>query len=257
MDSRAFHVNGTKMGPKTASPRRARLTATRLDALHSQATAYDVPDPDYPGLMLHVAARKANGSAGAKSWQWRFYWMGKREKITLGRYPHAGLADAYDGVRRAREMIEKGIDPRKAALGRTRSAATPVASGAVHVAAPNSIEALVEEFLTRFITPHRKRPEEVRRILEKEVLSSWGGRDARTIKPRDVLALLDGIVDRGSPVMANRVAFPAHTTVQVCRAPGPDRDNAGAIALCAGRRGEAAQTGLGRYRTRRAPHARG
>ena len=32
------------------------------------------------------------------------------------------------------------------------------------------------------------------------------GRDARTIKPREVVELLDGIVQRGSRVMANRVA---------------------------------------------------
>jgi len=38
------------------------------------------------------------------------------------------------------------------------------------------------------------------------VLTTWNGRDARTIKPREVIDLLDGIVDRGSPVMANRTA---------------------------------------------------
>jgi integrase len=48
--------------------------------------------------------------------------------------------------------------------------------------------------------------EEVVRILKKDVLTTWNGRDARTIKPREVIDLLDGIVDRGSPVMANRTA---------------------------------------------------
>jgi integrase len=38
------------------------------------------------------------------------------------------------------------------------------------------------------------------------VLTEWKGRDARTISPREVIDLLDGIVDRGSPVMANRAA---------------------------------------------------
>ena len=38
------------------------------------------------------------------------------------------------------------------------------------------------------------------------VLPIWKGRDARTIKPREVVELLDGIVQRGSRVMANRVA---------------------------------------------------
>jgi len=47
---------------------------------------------------------------------------------------------------------------------------------------------------------------EVVRILKKDVLSVWHGRDARTIKPREVVDLLDGIVGRGSPVQANRTA---------------------------------------------------
>jgi integrase len=37
------------------------------------------------------------------------------------------------------------------------------------------------------------------------VLPRWGSRDARTIKPREVIELLDEIADR-APVMANRVA---------------------------------------------------
>jgi integrase len=45
-------------------------------------------------------------------------------------------------------------------------------------------------------------------MLDKDVLSAdaWKGRDARTIKPREVIELLDGIVERGSPVAANRTA---------------------------------------------------
>jgi hypothetical protein len=38
------------------------------------------------------------------------------------------------------------------------------------------------------------------------VLSAWKGRDARTIEAHEVIELLDGIVERGSNVMANRVA---------------------------------------------------
>lgn len=40
-------------------------------------------------------------------------------------------------------------------------------------------------------------------MLQKE---GWAGRDARTIKPREVIELLDKIVSRGSKVQANRVA---------------------------------------------------
>jgi integrase len=43
-------------------------------------------------------------------------------------------------------------------------------------------------------------------MLRRDVLPEWRGRDARTIKPREVIELLDKIVARGKPIMANRTA---------------------------------------------------
>jgi integrase len=60
--------------------------------------------------------------------------------------------------------------------------------------------------MERFIRPHRKHPDHVQRILNVELLPYLGARDVRTIKPRDIIDLLDRIVERGSPIMANRVA---------------------------------------------------
>lgn len=46
----------------------------------------------------------------------------------------------------------------------------------------------------------------MKRVLNADVLPEWSDRDARTITSREVIELLDKIVDRGSPVMANRTA---------------------------------------------------
>jgi hypothetical protein len=43
-------------------------------------------------------------------------------------------------------------------------------------------------------------------MINADVLPQWSDRDARTITSREVIELLDKIVDRGSPVMANRTA---------------------------------------------------
>jgi integrase len=56
------------------------------------------------------------------------------------------------------------------------------------------------------VRKQRKRPEYVERFLAADVLPVWGTRDARTVTPREVVELLDGIVSRGSPAMANRGA---------------------------------------------------
>jgi integrase len=183
-----------------------------LTGLRSEAQPRQLPDPETPNLQLHIAARLADRSEGARSWQYRLPWDGKRTRMTLGQYPAMGIADAHEMVRKIRELLAKGIDPREAGLTRkakkTRRRGlieeTAPATGASKLA-PHSIEALAAEFMERFIKGHRKNPDEVQRMLDKDVLSEWPGRDARTIKPRDVLELLDGIVDRGSAVMSNRV----------------------------------------------------
>lgn len=43
-------------------------------------------------------------------------------------------------------------------------------------------------------------------MLKRDILRSWRERDARSITPREVVDLLDEIVDRGAPVLANRTA---------------------------------------------------
>ena len=70
----------------------------------------------------------------------------------------------------------------------------------------HSFRFLVREFYRRHVVPSQKLPGYVRRILKAELLPKWKDRDARTIKPREVIKLLDTIVDRGSRVMANRIA---------------------------------------------------
>ncbi|EQD32030.1 phage integrase family protein, partial [mine drainage metagenome] len=52
----------------------------------------------------------------------------------------------------------------------------------------------------------RKRPEKAEWLLRRDILREWKDRDARTITPREVVDLLDSIVDRGAPVLANRTA---------------------------------------------------
>jgi integrase len=198
------------MGPKprpkqdvAKTPRRRRLTATRIVSLESDADPYDVFDPDMPGLQLHVGAHLADGSPGTKSWQFRFRWRGHRPKMTLGTFPAMSQKAAHDAVRAANEQIAKGIDPRRGML--TRRALPPPVGGTSQII-PNSVEHLADEFFKRHIRPRLRRPEQVERLINVEVLKTWRTRDARAVAPREVVELLDAIVDRGSRTIANDLA---------------------------------------------------
>jgi integrase len=113
-------------------------------------------------------------------------------------------------------MIDRGIDPRDAERPkhkRSRPTRTPIAdtvpdplAAAPATDKPHSVEHMVAEFVSKHLRKVRRRSEYAEQILERDVLPRWRGRDARTIRPREVIELLDTIVERGSPVMANRTA---------------------------------------------------
>jgi integrase len=71
----------------------------------------------------------------------------------------------------------------------------------------DAIEEVIEEFMGRYMAGKGRAPryiEETRRNFEKHVLPRWQGRALRSITRRDVIELLDEIVDEGKPIAANR-----------------------------------------------------
>lgn len=176
-----------------------RLVASQLGSL----LPGDHTDPSTQGLQLRV---RHKGDGTSRTWLFRYTWRGEWVRLTIGHYPGLDLADARELAHTLRRKIDEGIDPRRALPKRSPKASPLPLSSAVAGAAKHSIEFLASEFLERYIRPKRKRPEYVERMLTADVLPHWKGRDARTIEPAEVIELLDRIVDRGAPVLANRVA---------------------------------------------------
>jgi integrase len=65
------------------------------------------------------------------------------------------------------------------------------------------IEDLIKEYLQRYAEKFKRSWKEDERILNRNVLPKWGKRKATSIKKRDINLLLEDIVDRGAPAMAN------------------------------------------------------
>ncbi len=161
----------------------------------------DHTDPAVPGLQLRVRP-KADGYS--RTWLARYRWHGEWVRIVIGRLPQMSLAAARERALEVRRSLDNGIDPRRARPRHRDLEAARQPSPATQTG--HSIEHLAAEFMARYVKPHRKQPGYVQAILDRDVLPEWRGRDARTIRPREVIELLDGIVDRGAPVLANRTA---------------------------------------------------
>lgn len=87
------------------------LTDTGAKNAKAKATPRKLADRE--GLYLYVGAKSGSGKP-ARSWRYDYRLNGRRETLTLGRYPELSLADARDEHAKARKLVAKGESPAKA-----------------------------------------------------------------------------------------------------------------------------------------------
>jgi integrase len=177
---------------------RRRFVATNLARLPPGTYT----DPGQTGLQLRVIDRP--DGKPLRSWLLRYKYKGKGTRILLGHFPEKSLDAARTEARYLREQADQGIDP-KTERQRRRAVTSPLPLSSDAVGSKHSIEFLASEYMERHVRRQLRRPEYVQAMLAKDVLPEWRGRDARSIKPREVVELLDKVAAR-APVMANRVA---------------------------------------------------
>jgi len=168
------------------------LTIKALENLKPSATRREVPDGHTRGLFFVLQP------SGAASWAYRYRLAGKSRKLTIGPYPNIGLTAARKLASDAANVIARGDDPaakKQAAKIAAREAASETG---------DLVENVVEAFIARHAKPNTRDWRETQRLLTKEAVSQWRGRRLGDIGRADVHRLLDGIVDRGAPVGANR-----------------------------------------------------
>jgi len=169
------------------------MTAKGVDALKPDPMRrLELPDAALSGLYLVVQP------SGAKSWALRYRFAGKPAKLTLGRWPMIGIAAARAAASDAIDKIERGQNPAE------EKRATKAARLEAQLSERDKVKTLIEQFDRRHLAS-LKSGATVKRELDRHVVSEWGERDIQDIAKRDVIDLLDGIVDSGRLVTANRV----------------------------------------------------
>jgi integrase len=168
-------------------PRRA-LTAETIGRIKPGAQRREIADAVLPGLYLVIQP------SGSRSFAVRSRIGGKPVKITLGPWPVIDLVKAREMARAKLTAVHEGVDPRDA----DREAAA---------AAKRRVAAVCEEWLQRDQADNRD-VATVRRIMAREVLPHIGDMQIEAVRKRDLIAVIDQVVDR-APVRANRVL--AHT----------------------------------------------
>ncbi len=165
---------------------RKRLTDARIRSLTRKQVRYEAWDTE-PGFGLRIAP------SGRKSFVYLYRFEGKPRRMTLGVYPRMSLASAREAVANAVKRLDESIDP-----GAEKIAARKSLTDA------ESFAELAHEWVERYAKPKRKTWKVAQQQLEVDAIPVWGKRKAKSITRRDVIQLIDSIMDRGAPVTANR-----------------------------------------------------
>lgn len=116
---------------------------------------------------------------------------GDQVRVTLGKHPTDMLRDMRKAGREAVERAEAGQDPRKKELSDPENAYT--------------VRRAVDLFVERYLKEKGNRTwKQTENIFELHVIPKWGARLMDNISRKDVALLLDGIMDSGAPIAANR-----------------------------------------------------
>ena len=170
----------------------------------------EVFDSDAPGLVLRITDK------GARSWSVYFRLTDatrkqKNLRVTLGRYPSIGIAEARKQAREIRDQAATGIDPRKARAGAQAEAQATaerllfynVAEGYIAVRCQREDNGTPKK-------GHLKAGKDIESIIRRHLIPAWGARlipEIRRLDLRDVTRPL--VADK--PMAAHRLHEVAKT----------------------------------------------
>ena len=156
------------------------LTEDAIKKLPVEAKAYKKYDAE--GLYIHVMP------TGSKMWRWKYHTVDGREKVaSFGKWPATTIKLARKKLEAAQKLLAEGKDPNAVkadAEGEHRNTFAIVANA--------------------WLAMYRKKEidqgtyDDVKRQIDLHLMPVLGNRPIRSLTPKDALAVLDPIGDRGN-----------------------------------------------------------
>jgi integrase len=164
---------------------RQKLTALFVESVAPPRSGQvDHWDKQVSGLGVRVSL------GGRKSWTVMYRHNGQLRRMTLGAYPTLGLADARALAKQILRSAATGGDPAREKQEERRA---------------DTFADLAALYIEKHAKPMKRTWREDQRKIEKNLLPRWRNLKPSDITRRDVIRLLDAVVDRGAPVEANRI----------------------------------------------------
>jgi integrase len=161
---------------------RMKLTARIVESMKPSGKRVQVFDTDQRGLCLRIS------ESGEKSFSVCYKHCGRMKRLTLGKFPEVGLADARSRAREALNKVANGVDPQQQKQIERLA---------------DTFGELVNTFLEKYADKKRSGRED-RRILNKYLVPQLRHVRAKDVMRAQIRVVLDEIA-KDAPIMANRV----------------------------------------------------
>jgi integrase len=179
---------------------RIRLTKSAIDDLPTPSSDVVFWDAGLPGFGLKITpkGRKVfivlyrTGGAGSKL-----------RKFTIGPYGRVTLHQARVAAQKVFAARLEGRDPAAERREARRRLVT------------DRVEDLLETYIEQRVVQHRSAGE-IARLLRREMGKPWAGKSIHEISKRDVVEVIEAIVQRGAPGAANKVLKSIKTFLRWC-----------------------------------------
>jgi len=190
-----------RLGSKMAKTKKVRFRTDRsVRLLKPRSERYEAWDTLTPGFGVRVSP------AGRKTFFWLYRFEDRPRRMTFGTYPRLSLTNARARQAKAREMLEEeGKDP-GSELVKTKRAnrEAPI------------VNELAEEYIEKWAKPRKRSWKEDERMLKSDVLPFIGRKKAADVTRRDIILILDAVVERGAPISANRTLAVVRKMFRFC-----------------------------------------
>lgn len=150
------------------------------------------------GNGLYLRYRKVDKSP---NWRYRYRYAGKARAMLIGSYSDLSLAKARDIAKELSARVALGYDVAGEKQERKLEALAKIEAEKNAL----SVAELAAEYYARQIENTYKHPELFRSSLQKNIVALIGKMKVEDVRPRHVDVVLQDVIRRGSPTVANDV----------------------------------------------------
>jgi integrase len=134
-------------------------------------------------------------------WLFRYRFDGKQRVMNFGSYAVLSLADARKTAKELSARVSLGYDVAGEKQARKSEAVAKIEA----VSSAWTVAKLADEYFERTILHRWKHPNIVRSRIENNIKLHIGHMKAEDVRPRDIDAMIQSVVKRGAPTVANDV----------------------------------------------------